>query len=118
MQQRLFRFFVIAILPWVALLAVLTNLWFVESNQNLASNALVMNTSPVSFGIQAIVVLLQPIVDVVIINSVSNILIAARAINGPGDRGGDGRKGIDDNNNNNILCDGRELLFKWLTAMW
>lgn len=55
MQQRLFRFFVIAILPWVILLAVVANLWFLDSNQNSNPSALFSNSSPVSFGIQAIV---------------------------------------------------------------
>jgi signal transduction histidine kinase len=62
MQQRLFKFFVIAILPWVALLAVATNIWFLESNQDLTSNDLFLNSSPISFGIQAIVVLLATFV--------------------------------------------------------
>jgi signal transduction histidine kinase len=55
MQQRLFRFFVLAILPWVVLLAVVANLWFLDSNQTSNSNALFANSSVLSFGIQAIV---------------------------------------------------------------
>jgi len=55
MQQRLFRFFVIAILPWVFLLAIVVNLWFLDSNQTSNSGAIFANSSPVSFGIQAIV---------------------------------------------------------------
>ena len=55
MQQRLFRFFIIATLPWVALLAVVANLWFLDSNQTSNSSALLTNSSPVSFGIQAVV---------------------------------------------------------------
>lgn len=55
MHQRLFRFFVLAILPWVVLLAVVANLWFLDSNQNSNSNAFFTNSSALSFGIQAIV---------------------------------------------------------------
>ena len=55
MQQRLFRFFIIAILPWVILLAVVVNLWFRDSFQNSTADTLVINSSPISFGIQAIV---------------------------------------------------------------
>jgi signal transduction histidine kinase len=55
MQQRLFRFFVLAILPWVILLAVVANLWFIDSNQATNSNNLFINSSALSFGIQAIV---------------------------------------------------------------
>jgi signal transduction histidine kinase len=53
MQHRLFRFFVLAILPWILLLAVVANLWFLDSNQN--SNSFFVNSSVLSFGIQAIV---------------------------------------------------------------
>jgi signal transduction histidine kinase len=55
MQQRLFRFFVLAILPWVILLAVVANLWFLDSNQGTNSNIFFFNSSSLSFGIQAIV---------------------------------------------------------------
>jgi signal transduction histidine kinase len=55
MQQRLFRFFVLAMLPWVILLAVVANLWFIDSNQATNSNNLFINSSALSFGIQAIV---------------------------------------------------------------
>lgn len=55
MQQRLFRFFVLAILPWVVLLAVVANLWFLDSNQGTSSNVFFFNSSSLSFGIQAIV---------------------------------------------------------------
>lgn len=55
MQQKLFRFFVLAILPWVILLAVIVNLWFLDSNKNANSSALFSDSSPISFGIQAIV---------------------------------------------------------------
>lgn len=74
MQQRLFRFFVIAILPWVALLAVVANLWFIESNQSSTTGTLFMNSSPISFGIQAIVVL-----SATIVVFVSRILAKATA---------------------------------------
>lgn len=62
MQQRLFRFFVIAILPWVILLAVLANLWFLDSNQASGTQMMFTNSSPVSFGIQAIVGLVATLV--------------------------------------------------------
>ena len=62
MQQRLFRFFVVAILPWVFLLAVVANLWFLDSDQATNSSALFANSSPVSFGIQAIVGLIATLV--------------------------------------------------------
>lgn len=62
MQQRLFKFYVIAILPWVAMLAVVANLWFINSDQNLDSGNVFMNSSPVSFGIQAIVILIATLV--------------------------------------------------------
>ncbi|MEY2772869.1 MAG: Histidine kinase [Actinomycetota bacterium] len=65
MQQRLFRFFVIAILPWVILLAVVANLWFLDSNQSSSSSAFFMNSSAVSFGIQAIVGLTATLVVLV-----------------------------------------------------
>jgi signal transduction histidine kinase len=55
MQQRLFRFFVLAILPWVILLAVVANLWFLDSNQGTNSNIFFFNSSSLSFGIQAII---------------------------------------------------------------
>jgi signal transduction histidine kinase len=55
MQQRLFRFFVIATLPWVGLLAIVANLWFLDANQTSSSGVFISNSSPVSFGIQAIV---------------------------------------------------------------
>jgi signal transduction histidine kinase len=62
MQQRLFKFYVIAILPWVAMLAVVANLWFINSDQNLDSGNLFMNSSPIIFGIQAIVILIATLV--------------------------------------------------------
>lgn len=65
MQQRLFRFFVIAVLPWVLLLAVVANLWFLDSNQTSNSSILFSNSSPVSFGIQAIVGLIATLVVLV-----------------------------------------------------
>jgi signal transduction histidine kinase len=55
MHQRLFRFFVLAILPWVILLAVVANLWFLDSNETSSSNAFFMNSSVLSFGVQAII---------------------------------------------------------------
>lgn len=55
MQQRQFRFFVLAILPCVILLAVVANLWFLDSNQTSNSNGFFMDSSALSFGIQAIV---------------------------------------------------------------
>jgi signal transduction histidine kinase len=55
MQQRLFRFFVLAILPWVILLAIVANLWFLDANQGTNSNIFFFNSSSLSFGIQAIV---------------------------------------------------------------
>ncbi len=65
MQQRLFRFFVIAILPLVVLLAVVANLWFLDSNQATNSSAWFSNSSPVSFGVQAIVGLIATLVVLV-----------------------------------------------------
>ncbi len=65
MQQRLFSFFVIAILPWVILLAVVANLWFLDSSQSSNSSAFFMNSSAVSFGIQAIVGLAATLVVLV-----------------------------------------------------
>lgn len=65
MQQRLFRFFVIAILPWVILLAVVANLWFLDSSQSSNSSSFFMNSSAVSFGIQAIVGLTATLVVLV-----------------------------------------------------
>jgi len=65
MQQRLFKFFVIAILPWVVLLAVVANLWFLDSNQTSHSSTLFTNSSPVSYGIQAIVCLVATLVVLV-----------------------------------------------------
>lgn len=65
MQQRLFRFFVIAILPWVILLAIVANLWFLDSSQSSNSSAFFMNSSAVSFGIQAIVGLTATLVVLV-----------------------------------------------------
>lgn len=55
MQQRLFRFFILAIIPWVILLAVVANLWFLDSVKSANSESLLINSSPISFGIQAIV---------------------------------------------------------------
>ena len=65
MQQRLFRFFVFAILPFVVLLAVVANLWFLDSNQATNSSAWFSNSSPVSFGVQAIVGLIATLVVLV-----------------------------------------------------
>jgi len=62
MQQRLFRFYVIAILPWVAMLAVIANLWVINTDQNFDSGNVFMNSSPISFGIQAIVILIAVLV--------------------------------------------------------
>jgi signal transduction histidine kinase len=62
MQQRLFRFFVIAIIPWVILLAVVANLWYLDANQTSKATALFANFSPVSFGIQALVGLVATLV--------------------------------------------------------
>jgi signal transduction histidine kinase len=65
MQQKLFRFFVLAILPWVILLAVIANMWFLNSNKDANSSALFAGSSPVSFGIQAIVGLTATLVVLV-----------------------------------------------------
>lgn len=62
MQQRLFRFFVIAVFPWVMVLAVVTNLWFLDTNQTSNQSALFMDSSAVSFGIQAIIGLMATLV--------------------------------------------------------
>lgn len=55
MQQRLFRFFIVAILPWVILLAIVVNLWFRDTFQTSNPGTLIANSSPISWGIQAIV---------------------------------------------------------------
>jgi signal transduction histidine kinase len=62
MQQRLFKFFLIAILPWVMLLAVVANLWLMDSNQTSNAGLLMLDSSPISFGIQAIVGLTATVV--------------------------------------------------------
>ena len=55
MQQRLFRFFIFAILPWVILLALGANFWFHNSYQAPDSESFLVDSSPISFGVQAIV---------------------------------------------------------------
>jgi signal transduction histidine kinase len=55
MQQRLFRFFVIAMIPWVILLALVANFWYLDAHQASRTSALLVNFSPISFGIQAVV---------------------------------------------------------------
>jgi signal transduction histidine kinase len=62
MEQRLFRYFAIAILPWVVLLAVVANLWYLDSNQNSNTSALLKNFSAASYGVQAIVGLIATLV--------------------------------------------------------
>lgn len=44
------------------MLAVVANLWFINSDQNLDSGNLFMNSSPIIFGIQAIVILIATLV--------------------------------------------------------
>jgi signal transduction histidine kinase len=65
MEQKLFRFFVIAIVPWIILLAVVGNLWFRDSNQTLNANAFDTSFSPTSFGIQAFIALVATLVVVI-----------------------------------------------------
>lgn len=65
MQQKLFKFFVFAIVPWIILLAVVGNLWFRDSNQTLNSSAFDTNFSPTSFGIQAVFALVATLVVVI-----------------------------------------------------
>jgi signal transduction histidine kinase len=55
MQQWLFRFFAIAILPWVILLAIVVNLWYLDTNQSSGTGPLITRFSPASFGLQALV---------------------------------------------------------------
>jgi signal transduction histidine kinase len=55
MQQWLFRFFIIAILPCVILLAVIVNLWLIDSNLKSNNGIFLLDSSPISFGVQAIV---------------------------------------------------------------
>jgi signal transduction histidine kinase len=62
MQQRLFTYFAIAILPWLVLLAVVANLWYLDSNQNSNTSALLTNFSAASYGVQAIVGLVATLV--------------------------------------------------------
>jgi signal transduction histidine kinase len=61
-QRRLFRFFVVAIIPWLIILAVVTNLWFLDSNPTANPGAFFMDSSATSFGIQAIIGLMATIV--------------------------------------------------------
>jgi signal transduction histidine kinase len=100
MQQRLFRFFVITILPLVILLGVVVNLWFLDSNQNPNPGAIFANSSPVSFGIQAIVGLVAALVVFVsqalakvtvrpfesLLNQI-NLITARRAVSPPEETG-------------------------------
>ena len=55
MQRRLFRSYVLAIIPWVLILGVVANLWIQDTWQSPASNLLWTKSTSVSFGIQAIV---------------------------------------------------------------
>jgi signal transduction histidine kinase len=65
MQQRLFRSYVFAIIPWVLILGVVTNLWIQDARQSPASNFLWTKSTSVSFGIQAIVGLTATLVILV-----------------------------------------------------
>lgn len=55
MQQRLFRAFVLAIIPWVLVLGVVANFWIQDLKQSPESIFLWTNFTAVSVGIQAIV---------------------------------------------------------------
>lgn len=58
MEQRLFRFFLLAIAPFVLLFGLVANFWITSSGQNSNPEATWIGSTPFSFGVQALVALL------------------------------------------------------------
>ena len=58
MEQRLFRFFLLAIAPFVLLFGLVANFWISSSGQNSNPEATWISSTPLSFGVQALVALL------------------------------------------------------------
>lgn len=100
MQRRLFRYFAIAVLPWVVLLAVVANLWYLDSTENSNTSALLTNFSPASFGVQAMVGLIATFVFAVsqllakttlkpfeMLLSQVNLITSGRAVSTPEETG-------------------------------
>ena len=58
MEQRLFRFFLLAIAPFVLLFGLVANFWISRSGQNSNPEATWIGSTPLSFGVQALVALL------------------------------------------------------------
>jgi signal transduction histidine kinase len=58
MEQRLFRFFLLAIAPFVLLFGLVANFWISSSGQNSNPEATWIGSTPFSFGVQALVALL------------------------------------------------------------
>jgi signal transduction histidine kinase len=58
MEQRLFRFFLLAIAPFVLLFGLVANFWITSSGQNSNPEATWIGSTPLSFGVQALVALL------------------------------------------------------------
>ena len=58
MEQRLFRFFLLAIAPFVILFGLVANFWISSSGQNSNPEATWIGSTPLSFGVQALVALL------------------------------------------------------------
>ena len=58
MEQRLFRFFLLAIAPFVILFGLVANFWISSSGQNSNPEATWISSTPLSFGVQALVALL------------------------------------------------------------
>ena len=58
MEQRLFRFFLLAIAPFVLLFGLVANFWISSSGQNSNPEATWIGSTPLSFGVQALVALL------------------------------------------------------------
>lgn len=58
MEQRLFRFFLLAIAPFVLLFGLVVNFWISSSGQNSNPEATWIGSTPLSFGVQALVALL------------------------------------------------------------
>jgi signal transduction histidine kinase len=62
MEQRLFRLFALAIIPFVLVLGVISIIWLRESNQ-VANLALTWtNSTPITFGVQAMITLTATLV--------------------------------------------------------
>ena len=78
MQQRFFRLIVLAVIPWVFILSIVTNLWIQDARQSPATNLLWTKSTSVSVGIQAIVGLA---VTLVILTSVLFSKYAMKPVN-------------------------------------